>query len=64
MKSYPACIVKGVRFPLLVDRVRIRAIWNGSRWFAASDQTEKNRSVKIVLLQKEGHHANSPARFE
>jgi hypothetical protein len=60
----PPVIAKGVRFPLLVDRVRILAIRNGSRWFAASDQAEKNRSVKNILLRKEGHHANSTARFE
>jgi hypothetical protein len=35
----------------------------GSRWFAASDQAEKNRSVKKVLLEKEGHYANSNTRF-
>jgi hypothetical protein len=32
--------------------------------FAAdADQAEKNRSMKKVLLQKEGHHANSTTHF-
>src|SRR5437899_234576 len=47
----------------LTDRaviVRILAISNGSRWFAAFDQAEKNRSVKKALLEKEGYYANSP----
>ncbi len=39
------------------------SISNGSRWFAAFDQAEKNRPVKKVLLEKEGHYANSNARF-
>jgi hypothetical protein len=43
--------------------VRILAIRNGSRWFATSDQAEKNRSVKNVLLEKEEHDANSTTRF-
>ena len=38
-------------------------IRNGLRWFAASDQAEKNRPVKNVLLEKEGHHANRTAHF-
>ncbi len=37
---------------------------NGSRRIAAYDQAEKNRPVKKVLLEKEGHYANSTARFE
>lgn len=40
------------------------AAWNGSRWFAACDQAEKNRLVKKVLLEKEGHYANSNTCFE
>ena len=32
--------------------------------FAAdADQAEKNRSMKKVLLEKEGHHANSTTHF-
>jgi hypothetical protein len=27
---------------------------NSSHWFTASDQSEKNRSVKKVLLEKKG----------
>ena len=42
--------------------VRILTIRNVSRWFAATDQAEKNRSVKNVLLQKEGHYANSRSK--
>ena len=35
---------------------------NGSRWFAASDQAEKNRLMKKVLLEKicyDGHVTSS-----
>ena len=39
------------------------AIRNRSRWFAVSDQAEKNRLVKNVQLEKEGHHANRTTRF-
>jgi hypothetical protein len=32
--------------------------------FAAdAEQAEKNRSMKKVLLEKEGHHANSTTHF-
>ena len=40
------------------------SVMEGSRWVAASDQVEKNRLVKDVLLEKEGHYANSNTRFE
>ena len=34
-----------------------------SHWFATSDQAEKNRWVKKILSEKEGHDANSNAHF-
>src|SRR2546430_490077 len=48
----------------------VKVIWNmtavirnGSRWFAVLDQAEKNRSVKNVLLEKEGRDGNSTTHF-
>jgi hypothetical protein len=35
---------------------------NGSRLFTVSEQAEKNRSVKNVLLEKEGRYANGSSK--
>lgn len=47
-----------IRHPLSPTRSR-----NGSRWIAVSEQAEKNRSLKQVLLEKEGHDANSTTHY-
>ena len=36
---------------------------NVAAFAADADQAEKNRSMKKVLLEKEGHHANSITHF-
>src|SRR2546425_6857126 len=52
------------RFPSTASLCRFRLPQGGgSCWVAVSDQSEKNRSVKKALLEKEGHHAHSNARF-
>ncbi|HEX6478362.1 MAG TPA: hypothetical protein VF043_05920 [Ktedonobacteraceae bacterium] len=36
---------------------------SGTAFAADAEQAEKNRSMKKVLLEKEGHHANNTTHF-
>ena len=62
-----ACVLRHKRYLQGMARIshplEPASIRNGSRWFAAYDQAEKNRLVKNALLEKE-HNRRSFFAFQ